>query len=151
MSIKVSVSEYFQRSRLRFAIFGVIMLIIVGASIWIRNRFGAILLICFAGLYLYFQFRGGKEIDITVKEDGLLVDGKLHPRSQYSGFVLEYHTAKQKIHNIVLLEAKTHSIHTIMDTDEHLESFVNELSEFLSRKDSFEESFGERVIRKIKL
>lgn len=76
---------------------------------------------------------------------------KFHPRNTLSGFVLEYHTKKQTIHNIVLLHTKGYEIFTINDSDEHLKDFLLELGKYLPLIDKYEQGFWERFIRKIKL
>jgi hypothetical protein len=81
-----------------------------------------------------------------------LTAGKeFYARNTLSGFVLEYHTKKQTIHNIVLLHTKGYEIFTINDSDEHLKSFLKELSIYLPLIDNYEQGFWEKFVRKIKL
>jgi len=78
------------------------------------------------------------------------------PRNNLYGFVLEYHTWTEKIHNIVLLlngknDKKEYRIYTIADTTKNLENFVNELNDYLPMLDKYDQSTFEKFIRKIKM
>ena len=67
-------------------------------------------------------------------------------------FVLEYHTKKKKIHNIVIIDNKNDfKIHTIKDTEKNLEKFVRELSEYIPMMDKYEMSSFDKFVRKMKL
>ncbi len=74
------------------------------------------------------------------------------PRNDLSGFVLEYHTKKEKIHNIVIIDKNKRSeIYTIRDTEKNLENFVNELNEYIPMLDNYEQTTMDKFIRKLKL
>jgi hypothetical protein len=69
-----------------------------------------------------------------------------------TGFVLEYHTEKKKIHNIVIIDdKKIPRIYTINDNEENLEKFVNELNGYVPLLDTYEQSTFDKMMRKIKL
>ena len=66
-----------------------------------------------------------------------------------SWFVLEYHTEKKKIHNIVIIDKKNVArIYTIKDTEKDLEKFVNELNEYIPMLENYEQSTMDKFIRK---
>ena len=74
------------------------------------------------------------------------------PRDNLDWFVLEYHTKKKKIHNIVIIDnKKIPRIYTIDDTDKNLENFVRELNEYIPMLDNYEQTTLDRFIRKLKL
>ena len=69
-----------------------------------------------------------------------------------SGFVLEYHTEKKKIHNIVLLDdKKVPRIYTINDTEKNLKEFVDDLNGYIPMLDNYNQSTFDKFMRKIKL
>jgi hypothetical protein len=69
-----------------------------------------------------------------------------------SGFVLEYHTEKKKIHNIVLLDdKKIPRIYTINDTEKNLKEFVDDLNGYIPMLDNYNQSTFDKFMRKIKL
>jgi len=69
-----------------------------------------------------------------------------------SGFVLEYHTEKKKIHNIVLLDdKKIPRIYTINDTEKNLKEFVDDLNDYIPMLDNYNQSTFDKFMRKIKL
>jgi hypothetical protein len=66
--------------------------------------------------------------------------------------VLEYHTEKKKIHNIVIIDDKNDfRIYTIKDTEKKLENFVKELSEYIPILDKYEIKTFDKLVRKLKL
>jgi hypothetical protein len=76
----------------------------------------------------------------------------VYPYDNLNGFVLEYHTKKKKIHNIVIIDnKKNYKIYTIKDTEKNLESFVNELNWYIPMLDSYEQTTMDKFIRKLKL
>ncbi|MDR2189976.1 MAG: hypothetical protein LBP53_02015 [Candidatus Peribacteria bacterium] len=58
---------------------------------------------------------------------------------------------KKTIHNIVFLSAKGYEIFTISDTDEQLKTFITELSNHLPLLEKYEQSFWEKLSRKVQL
>jgi hypothetical protein len=68
------------------------------------------------------------------------------------GFVLEYHTKKKKIHNIVIIDnKKVARIYTIKDTEKNLEKFVNELNGYIPMLEKYDQTSFEKFIRRLKL
>jgi hypothetical protein len=80
-----------------------------------------------------------------------MIGKKFRPRNDLSGFVLEYHTKKQTIHNIVLLSSKGYEIFTIDDTNEQLKAFATDLGNHLPLLDTYTQSLWDKFSRKIKL
>ena len=89
---------------------------------------------------------------MVIWERGLQIWNDIISWNKLSGFILEYNVKLDKIWNIVIIDNKNISrIYTINDTDENLENFVNQLSEFLPILDRYEQTNFEKFIRKIKL
>jgi hypothetical protein len=67
--------------------------------------------------------------------------------------VLEYHTKKEKVQNIVILEQNnTPRIYTIKSPDsKSFQSFINELVEYIPMLEKYDQSTFDKFIRKIKL
>jgi len=63
--------------------------------------------------------------------------------------VLEYHTKKQTIHNLVLVYKKGHEVFTIDDSDDRLKDFATELGNYLPLLESYPQTFRESFSRKI--
>jgi hypothetical protein len=143
--------EYFERSTVRYVIFFLIVGAVMIGSILSSNMIGAVIVLIFVGGYFFFLTKTNEVISLKIEENGLMAGKKFHPRNTLSGFVLEYHTKKQTIHNIVLLHTKGYEIFTINDSDEHLKDFLTKISSFLPLIDKYEQGFWERFIRIIKL
>ena len=89
---------------------------------------------------------------IVIGEKALQIWKTLFPYETLSWFVLEYHTEKKKIHNIVIIDNKKIArIYTIKDTEKNLENFVGELSEYIPMLENYEQTTMDRFIRKLKL
>jgi hypothetical protein len=69
-----------------------------------------------------------------------------------SGFVLEYHIKKDRVHNIVIITRKKEpQVYTIKDTQKNLENFVNELNDYIPMLEKYDQSSFEKFIRWLKL
>ena len=74
------------------------------------------------------------------------------PYESLGWFILEYHTKKKKIHNIVIIDdKKVPRIYTIKDTEKNLQNFVNELNEYIPMLDNYEQSTLDKIVRRLKL
>ena len=107
-------------------------------------------------VYDWENFERSKKTNDTTKmitwKKALQIWKTTFPYESLSGFVLEYHTKKEKIHNIVIIDnKKIPRIYTIKDTEKNLQNFVNELNEYIPMLDNYEQTTMDKFIRKLKL
>ena len=89
---------------------------------------------------------------MIIWKNALQIKKTTFPRETLRWFVLEYHTEKKKIHNIVIIDnKKEYRIYTIKDTEKNLENFVNELNEYIPMLEKYEQTTMDKFIRKLKL
>ena len=152
MELKVYNWEYFERWVLWYLISALIILLVVLLAILSNNLLWGILVLAIAWWYLYFLTKTNNKIVMKISWTWLEIWKSVLPRSSLSWFVLEYHTKKKTIHNIVILDYKKEpKIYTIADTRAKLEWFVDELSENIPMLDNYDQSNFYKFIRKIKL
>lgn len=143
--------EYFERSKLRYCIFLLVVGTVIVGSILFNNLFGAVVVLMLVGGYFFFLMKTSDTLNLKTTPDGIQIGTKFQPRSQFTGFVLEYHTKKQTIHNIVLIDPKGYHIFTINDTTENLKAFITEIGKYLPLLEQYEQGFLEKFSRKIQL
>lgn len=152
MELKVYNWEYFERWKVWYIVFSLVILLVIVISVLSKNIVWWVLVLLFAGGYIYYLTKINDTVVMKIWANAFQIDKVAFPWNSLSWFVLEYHTQKQQIHNIVIIDNKNISrIYTINDTDENLENFVNQLSEFLPILDRYEQTNFEKFIRKIKL
>lgn len=152
MELKVYNWEYFERGKVRYIIFAVIILLVIVWSVLAKNAPWWILVLIFAWWYLYYLTKINSFVQMKTWKNALQVGKYTYSRDSLTWFVLEYHTEKKIIHNIVLIEnTKEARIYTITDTSENLENFVHELSKYIPMLDTYNQSFFDKFLRKIKL
>ena len=152
MELKVYDWEYVERGKVWYIAFACVILLVVVLSVIVSNYVWWVLVLLFAAGYLYFLLKTNKNIVITIWKKVLQVWKTLYQWNELRWFVLEYHTKKQKIHNIVIIDNKnTPRIYTINDSEKNLESFVNELNNYIPLLENYEQSSLDKFIRRIKL
>jgi hypothetical protein len=110
-----------------------------------------ILLFFLLGGYLFFSISNNQHIQLSLSDEWLRIWPKLYPWSELRWFVLEVHPKTQQIHNIVFLTEKNHFIHTFHDKTDIIKDFVFSLSEYLPMLGEYEQTFIERLARRLKL
>jgi hypothetical protein len=106
----------------------------------------------FTAGYLYFSLKTNKTTDIIVWKQALQIWKIAYKWDDLSWFVLEYHTKKNKIHNIVILDNTGNAkIYTIKDSDKNLENFVKELNWYIPILETYKQSGMDKLIRWLKL
>jgi len=152
MELKVYNWEYHERGKTRYIIFACVILTVVVLSILINNIIGWVIVLLFFGWYLYVLRKTNEPTTIIIWERALQIWRTPFPRNKLSWFVLEYHTKKEKIHNIVIIDDKKDAkIFTINDSNKNIEIFVNELNEHIPLLEKYEQSSLDKFIRRIKL
>lgn len=103
------------------------------------------------GGYLFFQSKIWMEIELTLKPEGLLVGERLIPFSLIQGFVVEMEKTTWKLKNIVLVLEKSVEIFTLRDTPEQQQLFFVELSKLVPFLESYQQTWIDKMMRKLKI
>ena len=152
MELKVYNWEYFERGKTWYVIFALVILGVIVISILSNNVLGGVLVLLFAWWYIYLLTKIKDTTTMIIWKNSLQVWKTPFLRSTLKWFVLEYHTQKEKIHNIVIIDNKnTAKIFTINDTEKNLKNFVNELSNYIQIMDNYDQTKLDKFMRKIKL
>ncbi len=152
MELKVYNWEHFERGKVWYLIFAFVILLVVILSILSNNIIGWVFVLLVAGWYLFYLTKVNDTIKMVTWKKALQIAKAVYPWETLTGFVLEYHTEKKKIHNIVIIDdKKIPRIYTINDNEENLEKFVNELNGYVPLLDTYEQSTFDKMMRKIKL
>ena len=152
MELKVYDGEKFDRSKTWFIIFAFVILLVVILSVLSKNIVWWIIVLVVAGGYIYYITKTNETTKIITWKQALQIWKAVFPYDSLSWFVLEYHTEKKKIHNIVIIDnKKVYRIYTIKDTAKNLENFVNDLNWYIPMLDNYEQTTMDKFIRRLKL
>ena len=152
MELKVYDWEYFERGKTWYIIFAFVILAVVILSVLSNNLPWWVIVLLFAAGYLYFSLKSNKTTKMIIWKKVLEVWKDIYQREILKWFVLEYHTKKRKIHNIVIIDNKNDpKIYTINDTAKNIESFVNELNGYIPMMETYPQSGFDKFVRKLKL
>ena len=152
MELKVYDGEYFERWRSRYVIFACVILLVVILSVLSKNYIWWVIILLFTAMYLYFLSKTNKTKVMIIWKKVLQVWKTIYPWNDLNWFVLEYHTEKKKIHNIVIVDnKKDFKIYTIKDSEKNLEEFVNELNGYIPMLEKYEQNNLDKIVRKLKL
>ena len=152
MELKVYDWEYFERGKTWYIVFAFVILAVVILSVLSSNLPWWLIVLLFAAGYLYFSLRSNKTVSIIIWKKVLQIWKVIYQWNELRWFVLEYHTKKKKIHNIVIIDNKNNpKIYTIKDSDENLEDFINELNNYIPMLEKFDQSGLDRFLRRLKL
>ena len=152
MELKVYDWEKFDRSKTWFLIFAFVILLVVILSVLSNNIIWWIFVFIVAWGYIFYITKTNDTIKMITWKQALQVWKSTFPYESLAWFVLEYHTEKKKIHNIVIIDNKKHyEIYTIKDTAKNLENFIKELNDHIPMLDNYEQSTMDKFIRKLKL
>ena len=147
MELKVYDWEFFERGKMWYIIFACVILVVAVLSVLSNNVVWWVIVLLFAAGYLYFSLKSTK----TTKKV-LEVWKTIYQWETLKWFVLEYHTKKRKVHNIVLIDNKNDpKIYTINDTAKNIEDFVNELNGYIPMLETYPQSSFDKFVRKLKL
>jgi len=152
MELKVYDWEYFERGKIWFIVFAVIILLVVVLSILYRNIVWWVLILLLAWAYIFFITKINDVIKMITWKQALQIWKIVYQYKNLKWFVLEYHIEKKKIHNIVILDNKNdYKIYTIKDSDKNLKNFVEDLNWYIPILETYEQTTMDKIIRKLKL
>ena len=152
MELKVYDWEYFERWKKWYIVFALVILLVAVLSILSNNIVWWLFVLIAAAWYIYYTTKINNIVSIIISKETLQISKIVYPWESLKWFVLEYHTKKKKIHNIVIIDDKNEAkIHTIKDTEKNLEKFVRELSEYIPMLDKYEMSSFDKMVRRLKL
>ena len=151
MELNIYSAEQFERNIWRYVILAFVMVMVIIACIFYKNFTWIVLMFLLLWWYIYLWLINLKEIKLRITEEGLLLWDKLVPRTKLTWYVIEINKDTQEIKNIVLLSEKNHSIHTILDTKEHIAWFLEQLDKFLPMVWEYNQTTREKIARILKL
>jgi len=152
MELKVYDWEKFDRGVTWFLVFAFVILLVVVFSVLSNNIPWWVLVFLVAWGYIFYITKTNDTTKLITWKQALQVWKTVYSYDNLDGFVLEYHTEKKKIHNIVIIDnKKDYSIYTINDTEKNLKNFVNELNWYIPMLESYEQTTMDKFIRKLKL
>lgn len=151
MKVTVHNSEKFERGQLWYIIFSCFFVSFIALLLIDGNFVGAILLFFLLGWYLFFSISNNQSIEIIMLDEFLQIWPKAYPRGKLTGFVIEIEPQKQDIKNIVFLIGNQKLIHSFDDSKEHIKNFIVSLSDKLPMMGEYEQTFTEKLSRKLKL
>ena len=152
MELKVYNGEHFERGKVWYLVFVLVILLVVVLSVLSNNIVWWVFVLLVAGGYLFYLTKVNDTITMIVWKNALQVEKLPFSWETLSGFVLEYHTEKKKIQNIVIIDdKKVPRIYTINDTEKNLKEFVNDLNNYIPMLEGYNQSTFDRFMRKIKL
>ena len=152
MELKVYNGEYFERWKVWYLVFAFVILLVVILSILSNNIIWWVFVLLVAGGYIFYLTIVNDTVTMITWKKALQIDKAVFPWETLGGFILEYHTEKKKIHNIVILdEKKIPRIYTINDTEDNLKEFINELNNYIPLLENYDQSTFDKFMRKLKL
>lgn len=152
MQVRVYNGEHFERGATWFIAFAVSLGLVIGLSLWFVNLFGAIMLFLFTGAYILFSLTKNKQIMLTIRDTGFVVDTRLWPWQNFQNFVVEVDGQTQEWKNIILiLKNNDTMIFSFDDNHEAKQEFLNELQTYISMVESAPHGTLDTLVRKLKL
>lgn len=152
MELNVYNGERFERSKVWFLFFALIILLVAVLSILSNNMVWWVFVLIIAWCYLFYIIKVNDATKMITWKNALKIGKLTYPWNELAWFVLEYHTEKKKIQNIVIIDnKKDYTIYTINDTEKNLKIFVNELNWYIPMLENYEQKTLDKIIRKLKL
>lgn len=151
MELKVYNSEKFERSKWRFVLLALVIILVLWLCVYYKNWTWFILIFIILWWYIYLWLLNVKEISLKITEEWLILWGKIIPWNTLTWYVIEINKDTQEIKNIVLLSNKTHSIHTISDSVDNIKNFLMQLDNYIPMVWEYSQTPWERLERILKL
>lgn len=151
MKVLLYNSEKFERGPWWYVAFSTVVVAVLVLSLFNDNVVWAVLLFFLLGWYFYYSIASNQNIDAQITEKSLILGTKEYNRNSMTWYVLEIDRKTQKIKNIVFLFPRMHSIHTFHDTKDVIKQFILTLNEHLPMMGEYEQSFFQKLARKMML
>ena len=155
--LKVYNGEFFERGVWWYLIFGAVICLIIGLSLFykvedrVQAIIGVIILLMIVGAYLFFLAKTQTETTMEIQKEWILIWDRLVVFEMLNGFVIEIDKKTGAYQNIVLISKHTAQTYTLKDTATNAERFFQELSKLLPLLDDYEQTFFTRLVKKLKL
>ncbi len=151
MKLKVYNWEKFEKSKMRYVWFALVLIAIIGLSLRKQNLIWVIVLFFIVWAYLYYNITSNQPITIQIEEKHLTINHKTYSRRNFSAYSIEIDKKTEEITNLVLISPKWHQIYTIYDNTENARDFFIELDKYLPMIGEYDQSFLEKLARILKL
>jgi len=151
MKIKVYNSEKFDRNKWRYVIFVVVFAAVFLVSIINKNVVWIVIMFFLLWGYFYYSTLNSQVVELEASEQWIKMWKKIYSWSWFVGYVLEMDVKTQIIRNIVFVTNNSHIIHTFHDSATNIRDFVFELDKYLPILEEYNQSFLEKLSRKMKL
>ena len=92
MELKVYNGEHFERGKVWYLVFALVILVVVILSILSNNIIWWVFVFLVAGWYLFYLTKVNDTVKLIVWKNALQIEKIAIPWENLSGFVLEYHT-----------------------------------------------------------
>jgi hypothetical protein len=151
MEINVYNAEKFERTKRRYLIFSVVFASVLILSILNKNLVWAILLFFLLWWYFYYSITTTQVIKMLIQENELVIWDKVYVWSSLNWYALEMDMKTESVKNIIILTNKWYNIHTIDDSMQNVKNFVSELDKYIQIVDQYDQTFLDKLVRKLKL
>jgi len=123
---------------------------------WLPERTDVLSTLLLIALFAWYWFYVRKEIEKKIvvhidPEQGLWIWDRFYQWHAVQGFSLEMNRKTEELRNIIFLVNQWYEIHTLADTAESIERFVNELNQYTSFQESFNQSRFNKLLRRLKI
>lgn len=151
MTLHIYNGEIFKRDKRRYIFFSLVIIIIIGLSLWKWNIVWVVVLFFILGAYFYYGIIANQTTTIKIEKEHLIIDKKEFLRGTFIWYCLEIEKGNNQIKNIVFITEKKHIIYTINDKKENIKNFLVELNNFLPILPEFNQTSLEKLVRLLKL
>lgn len=151
MTLRVYNGERFERNKRRYVFFALVLIIIIGLSLWKQNIIGVIVLFFILGAYFYYSIISNQIVSLKIDKEHLTMNNKIYLRGSFKAYCIEVEKRTQQIKNLVLITERWHVIYTINDKKEHIKDFLVEINNHLPLVSEYNQSSLEKLARILKL
>ncbi|MBQ7074184.1 hypothetical protein IJM86_03865 [bacterium] len=151
MKITTYNGEYFERSKVWFLIFFLVISVFLFITVFFSDLFSAVIILLVVGAYFYFILKVEDKIEISLTDEGVFFGDFKKRYEEFTGFSLEYNTLTKKIHNIIFLTKTGTFIYTLQDEEDEILTFSHTLAEYVPFIEKYAMSFFSKLLRKMKI
>lgn len=127
----------------------IMILLIVLSLIQGLQLLNVVIIVILGAAYTLYTLRNSHPTSMEITEKGLRIKEAVYPRDELNGFVIELTRTTHNPHNIVIIKNNNlHLIHTIIDHDS-VHDFITTLSDIIPMLSSFDQTFSEKLMRRL--